>query len=253
MDALALLCNLHADGPTTLHRLRRGGCESLPRLVELEADALMAISGWELRTAERFLREAELLADRVGAELPERDALLVTEASDYDDDDFEFDDDDGDDDLDVDDDDEDEDEDDEEEEEEEEAEEDDFMDLDAAAAESVDALLERWRDLDRDAPPAPPIRERIEAPAALAPSLSLERACLEGVGPELVGALGRAGIATVGELATAPSLALAASTGLGFTRVERLRFLARRAAREGVLAAPVAPLPSGPGAGGPFA
>ncbi len=32
MDTLALLCNLHADGPATLQRLRRAGCESLAAL-----------------------------------------------------------------------------------------------------------------------------------------------------------------------------------------------------------------------------
>ena len=34
MDALALLCTLHADGPTTLKRLRRSGCEDLSSLVD---------------------------------------------------------------------------------------------------------------------------------------------------------------------------------------------------------------------------
>jgi hypothetical protein len=144
----------------------------------------------------------------VGSELLERDEKPATEASDYEDDDFELDDDDGDDDDLDDDDDEDEDAEDDAEEEAEKEEDDDLMDLDAAAAESADSLLERWRDLDRDAPPAPPVRERVGRPAALTPSLSLERARLEGVGPELVGALGRAGIATVGDLASAPALAL---------------------------------------------
>ncbi|MEO2236906.1 MAG: hypothetical protein ABGW95_01485, partial [Candidatus Poseidoniia archaeon] len=40
MDALALLCTLHADGPATLKRLRRAGCTSLERLDAFEPEEL---------------------------------------------------------------------------------------------------------------------------------------------------------------------------------------------------------------------
>jgi len=65
MDALALLCNLHADGPFTLQRLRRSGCESLDVLLELPALQLSTHLDGSERTAERFLREAQLLAERL--------------------------------------------------------------------------------------------------------------------------------------------------------------------------------------------
>jgi len=65
MDALALLCNLHADGPFTLQRLRRSGCHSLDSLLELPAIQLSTHLDGSARTAERFLREAHLLAERL--------------------------------------------------------------------------------------------------------------------------------------------------------------------------------------------
>src|SRR5262245_41766891 len=65
MDSLALLCNLHADGPATLQRLRRAGCESLATLLHLEPSDLALQLDWNERLAERFLREAALLAERL--------------------------------------------------------------------------------------------------------------------------------------------------------------------------------------------
>lgn len=65
MDALALLCTLYADGPSTLHRLRGGGCESLSALLEVEPEILRERMGWNERIAERFLREAWSLAERL--------------------------------------------------------------------------------------------------------------------------------------------------------------------------------------------
>ena len=40
MDAMALLCTLHADGPTTLRRLREAGCDSIERVLRLDPDRL---------------------------------------------------------------------------------------------------------------------------------------------------------------------------------------------------------------------
>src|SRR5262245_17448921 len=90
MDTLALLCNLHADGPATLQRLRRAGCESLAALRRLDAAGLAERLEWNLRTAERFLREARLLGERVEqpegseAEAPEfeLESALVAELED---------------------------------------------------------------------------------------------------------------------------------------------------------------------------
>lgn len=66
MIDLALLCNLYADGPTTLGRLKEFGCESLEDVVALSGTDL----GWALQessdSCERFRREARLLRERRG-------------------------------------------------------------------------------------------------------------------------------------------------------------------------------------------
>ena len=66
MDTLALLCNLHADGPATLQRLRREGCESLDALLALEVPKLCQCLDWSEEFSQRFMREAVLLAERLG-------------------------------------------------------------------------------------------------------------------------------------------------------------------------------------------
>jgi hypothetical protein len=66
MIDLALLCNLYADGPTTLGRLKELGSESLEDVVALSSADL----GWALQESseacERFRREARLLRERRG-------------------------------------------------------------------------------------------------------------------------------------------------------------------------------------------
>ncbi len=66
MDALALLCTLHADGPTTLRRLRDAGCTSLEELARVRADHLADLLGVSPAQGRRFLREAAGLAERLG-------------------------------------------------------------------------------------------------------------------------------------------------------------------------------------------
>ena len=66
MDPLALLSNLHGDGPATLQRLRRYGCDTLAGLLSSPAGDLAPILGWEVVRAERFLREADVLLGRIG-------------------------------------------------------------------------------------------------------------------------------------------------------------------------------------------
>jgi len=67
MIDLALLCNLYADGPTTLGRLRELGCESLEAVEALSTQDL----GWALQADDevcaRFRREAGLLRERRGS------------------------------------------------------------------------------------------------------------------------------------------------------------------------------------------
>jgi len=68
MDALALLCTLHADGPATLKRLRAMGCGSLALLLERDVDALAEGLDVPPAAARRLLREARLLRERVGVD-----------------------------------------------------------------------------------------------------------------------------------------------------------------------------------------
>jgi hypothetical protein len=73
MDALALLCTLHADGPATLKRLRRAGCTSLERLDAFEPEELAGLLEVEPSVARRLRREARALIARSGGELLDRE------------------------------------------------------------------------------------------------------------------------------------------------------------------------------------
>jgi hypothetical protein len=73
MDALALLCTLHADGPATWRRLRETGCRSLADLARFEPEELSEILGGTPAAARRFLREARHLGERSGGQWLERE------------------------------------------------------------------------------------------------------------------------------------------------------------------------------------
>lgn len=66
MDAMALLCTLHADGPATLKRLRQSGCASLDTLCALDDARLASMLATTPASARRLQREAELLRERLG-------------------------------------------------------------------------------------------------------------------------------------------------------------------------------------------
>ena len=74
MDALALLCTLHADGPSTLHSLRTAGCQSLLDLQECSSTELAQFLELSVASAERLQREAELLGRRLSPLEPDADA-----------------------------------------------------------------------------------------------------------------------------------------------------------------------------------
>ncbi|MEZ6016329.1 MAG: helix-hairpin-helix domain-containing protein [Planctomycetota bacterium] len=74
MDGLALLCTLHADGPATLKRLRGVGCSNLFELLERPVTDLAHALDVAPAAARRLLREARLLAERVGPDLEAEDA-----------------------------------------------------------------------------------------------------------------------------------------------------------------------------------
>jgi len=72
MDGLALLCNLFADGPVTLERLRRARVESLAELERLPPAQLAEWLHASVPQARTFAEEARKLARRIG---PERRAV----------------------------------------------------------------------------------------------------------------------------------------------------------------------------------
>jgi hypothetical protein len=69
MDALALLCTLHADGPTTLKRLRQAGCTTLEALAALEPERAASLLDDTPAMARRLQREARTLRERLTGEL----------------------------------------------------------------------------------------------------------------------------------------------------------------------------------------
>lgn len=68
MDSLALLCTLHADGPATLRRLRKAGCQSLVDLDRVGADSIATTLEIPPAMARRLVREARMLHERVGGD-----------------------------------------------------------------------------------------------------------------------------------------------------------------------------------------
>lgn len=212
MDTLALLCNLHADGPATLQRLRRAGCESLASLRRLDPLTLSAQLDWSERAAERFLREAVLLCERIAdddagaAELEDPEFELESELVEE---------------LDGESD---------ESESEEEPELEETEDEEsgyAPPAERIEAVLGTWRELDRVAPPEDPAAFVIPRPEP-AFDRHLGEVELDGLAPALVARLAELGVRTLRDLVGARELELARSVPLGFTRLKRLQFLAAR-------------------------
>ena len=215
MDALALLCNLHADGPKTLQRLRSAGCDSIDVLVELDPADLADPLDQSVKGAERLQREARLLAERLGAAMSATEEVLLLD-----------------------------------DEEEAVPELETPIEIDATGlpserapspepevggeeAEEIERVLDTWRDLDLEDPPEEPEEYTVPRPV---PTPGAERflgpGLLEGMGEELVSRLSELGIRSLQELLDANALALSSSIPLGYTRVRRFQFLARRACVE---------------------
>jgi len=215
MDTLALLCNLHADGPATLQRLRRAGCESLAALRRMDPVRLAERLEWNERAAERFLREAALLSGRVEPEEEDtEDASVEFELEselvadlDGDTDEAES----------------------EEEEDDSVAELEDEEPLAVAgpAPERVEVVLGAWRELDRVAPPSDPVPYEIPRPEPL-PDVSLSELGWNELSEAQRARLQELGIASLRSLAEADPLRLSRGLGLGFTRTTHLCFRARR-------------------------
>jgi hypothetical protein len=65
MDAMALLCNMHADGPATIKVLRRAGLLSLSEIARAPHERIADLLGVSPAYARRFAREARLLGERM--------------------------------------------------------------------------------------------------------------------------------------------------------------------------------------------
>ena len=247
MDALALLCTLHADGPATLKRLRARGYSDLVTLIQRSASDLSVDLDVEPAFARRLLREAKLLAVRVGAEGLEAEEAppIVTPRESV-----------------------------------------DLAPVDAEAVASVPRsipivapvagdMASELNESDRSLverivaapkmeepfaaavtpPAAAPAQVFAEEPEALAPEAlapevlephvepeaepvavepveicSLEAAALPGLDADLIFDLKASGISTIEELAQADSLQLTRALGVTFAQARRLGFLARRSA-----------------------
>jgi len=291
MDTLALLCNLHADGPATLQRLRQEGCDSLDALLELEASTLCGSLDWTEEFSQRFLREALVLSERLGesmaweiseevmeefeagAESEGRRETEPTESTDLGGEDgpytvdelldasgpagedspeeYEY--------VLVD---------------EEEDEEEDEEAVPRADPAAVQELVAVWRTLDDSDPPLRPDEARVEhgvvayddeelrdyvvEPGQGSPNRPLARVELAGLDRKLVHRLAQLGIHSLGGLVEAPTTALARRLSMPFTRLRRLQFLARRELASAPPAIPIhddSPTTGtpGPSSAGPFA
>lgn len=233
MDALALLCTLHADGPATLKALRGLGALSLADVVAADPKRVAEGIGMTPASARRLVREARILAQRLdlegldaeeappevaarGGDAPEPPPTLPVEApagpealapAD--------------------------------------------LDLvsrivaDAPAAESAaESAAGPAAEVDEPEPavePAPPVDEPERAaapeevtapPAPAAAPGEIVTGGLPGLDGTMVEDLAAAGITTYGQLAAAESLSLTRNLGVTFAQARRLRFLARRAADE---------------------
>jgi len=244
MDTLALLCNLHADGPDSLQRLRSAGLDSPAELEEVDAGELSRVLEVSLARARRFQREAQQLAERLGELLPSADEADGEEAaapaspapSPAPE-----------------------------------------STAPSPAPEStaphptpeppaprpaarpapetpptarasaappagggthpspIDSVLASWRERDADAPPAPAPsgrgtlvpRSAPEAPGRRS-GRGLAPAALDGLDEAACSALCSAGITSLGALAETRVLDLVSRTGLPFTHLRRLQFLAQR-------------------------
>ena len=235
MDTLALLCNLHADGPATLQRLRRSGCESLGSLRRLDAARLAQTLTWSERAAERFLREAALLHERVdgsGVEgelepaleeaevdlelasgepdleetlLEELDGEAATSEAES--------------------------------EEPLVAEHEQDSEAASAAPERLQAVLGAWRELDRVAPPGDPAEFVIPRPPS-PPDREHGRAGLAALTPALAARLAELGVYSLRQLLERRDLELARALPLPYTRLRHLCHQAERAL-EGLAASAV--------------
>lgn len=216
MDAMALLCMLHADGPATLKNLRQAGCTSLEAIEAMDEERLSKLLRAPAAAARRFAREARHLRERLGQGLldreetalvdhgmPSRSAAAIPEPGA------------------------------------------DGRERPWPGQDVVEEALAAWRardlaeleseptaameltealsEVEALPEPAEPASQIVAAPPALAAGE------IDGLDAERSRLLAEAGVRTLEELALADALELSRSSGMAYTDLWRLTGLARRA------------------------
>ncbi|MBL8859041.1 MAG: hypothetical protein JNL28_11080 [Planctomycetes bacterium] len=203
MDALALLCTLHADGPATLVRLRAAGSTTIEHVMEMDSETLGVLLRSSHVAAGRFQREARALGERLTVEASKTPTAVEGRP---------------------------------------------FETRSAPAPlpsvpqrpTSMDEVLAAWRDRDAQdaaqrATSASPSASS-SAPSASAPPPAIPVAAIDGLNSETSLALARAGVRDLATLATCDPLQLARLSNLSYSKLVRLRALARREVPTGVSA-----------------
>lgn len=197
MDALALLCSLHADGPVTLRHLRRAGCSSLQGVETYSAEELGGVLEVAPAVARRLLREARLLRQRLEGGLLEREetppatgvftqGTPTTGPGPH------------------------------------------ATSLGDRDRKVIGEVLARWRSQDEVEPARTPAPEPSPEEEVATGSVRLDAAVVDGLDVPLVAALQRAGVVTLDALVDADPLTLANTIGRPFATVRRAQFLAAR-------------------------
>lgn len=221
MDALALLCTIHADGPATLARLRSAGIATLAEVVAHDTAALGQLLRSGNAQARRFQREAGSLCARLESEtqpatLAARKPARRVLSSKPDKPD---------------------------------AGAPRPREVPAPSAEAMPRTLEdvlaRWRSLDEQAPDATPAAVREQgtpsAAAGAGEPAVLAAGSVDGLDAGACALLAASGISTLEALASCDPVAVGAASGLGYTRVYRWRGLAARALRSAPRLSPAEP------------
>jgi hypothetical protein len=236
MDALALLCTLHADGPTTLKRLRQSDCHSLEVVIALDVAQLAQRMRTSELVAERFRREAQSLQQRIhgpdpgvesGTSGAPRSARSVRETARA-----EF--------------------------ERAAPEQENRVADDVLKRRALDRVLSTWRerddlnstdDIDELAAALPrehgSCEEDAEPTTARAVSSAsapraIEVGAIDGLDAAASRAFADAGVCTLRDLGSCDALAIARESGLSYSRVVRLRALARREIARSIAPTPAA-------------
>ncbi len=98
----------------------------------------------------------------------------------------------------------------------------------------VQRVLHAWRELDLALPPDDPEEFVLPRPPEPTAERALSDLAPEGFSRAMLERLGESGVTTWRDFVEAPAVDLACTTGLSYSRIKRLQFLARRGGETGV-------------------